>query len=132
MLDEMNDSELRASLRTTASTWPSVRAFYSALMQEPAWQAVGAAMLRVVEALASDANAKVLWPTTSHEVLCLARTPVFEWGLEMLQVKHDSEGYTVIQLSRAAADVQGRAFTLAAGVPLEAAVAEIRRWVTEH
>jgi hypothetical protein len=89
-------------------------------------------MLRIVEALASDPTAKALWPTTSHEVLCLARTPVFEWGLDMLQVKHDAEGYTVIQLSRVDTDVRGSASTLATGAPLEATMAEIRRWVTQH
>jgi len=130
MSHEMNDSELGGSLRTAATTWSSVGAFYSELAQEPAWQAVGVAMLRVAEALASDSSAKTLWPTTSHEVLCLARTPVFEWGSDMLQVTHDAGGYTVIHLSRTAPDVYGSALTLATGVPLEATVAEIRRWVT--
>jgi hypothetical protein len=74
-------------------SWDEVVSVFRHLVDDCGWKV--RPMLELVEFVASSPYATALFPTTSHDRLCLSRTRVIRWHHEMLMVQFDpdAEGF---------------------------------------
>ena len=121
-------SDEQSSLTTHAKAWPEVERHYSALAAAGKWRVD--AVLEVVRTLRSESWACRGHPSTSHEVLCLARDPVFEWGRDMLCVVQAEDHLKVSHATRRAGGEAGVVAVIGARVTAREALGLIQSWAS--
>jgi hypothetical protein len=75
------------SYRVRTLPWPEVEQFYRDLINKHAWPINP--MLELVRFLASSAYSNFLFPSTSHDILCIGRVANFTPGDNELQIQFD-------------------------------------------
>jgi hypothetical protein len=72
---------------TRSRSWDEIVSSYRHLSDDHGWRL--GPMMELVDFVASSPYATALFPTTSHDRLCIARTRVIRWNHQMLTVRFD-------------------------------------------